>query len=59
MKVVKFAEGDPRLATLVEAIMDLVKKRGDGLPLPSVLGCMDLAKEFILSEALEKIRSQV
>ena len=39
--------GDPRLSELLQAIVDTVYERGDGIPVAAILGCLDLAKDAI------------
>lgn len=54
MKVTELFEGDPRCASLLEAVLDTVYERGDKLPLPSVLGVLEMAKLLILEAQNKK-----
>lgn len=49
--------GDARLENLLQAVIDLLHERGEGLPIPSLLGVLDLAKDYL--KAPEIPRSKV
>jgi len=44
---IKLFEGDKRLETLYEAIEAVVYERGKGLPIPAILGTLELVKQGI------------
>lgn len=52
-KVMKLFSGDQRLETLFDAVMETLYERGKGLPLPSVLGVLDLVRDQIKEDAKE------
>lgn len=45
-------EGDKRCAALLTALEETLYERGKGIPLPSVLGVIDLLKISMLENAL-------
>lgn len=49
---VLFNGGDPRLAALLEAILAVTYERGNDIPVPSILGVLDLVKLEITNNAL-------
>lgn len=51
--VEKLYEGDQRLQSLTDAIVDVLHERGEGLPIPSIIGSLEIAKQYIMTEALE------
>jgi hypothetical protein len=51
--VEKLFDGDKRCGVLTESIIDVIYERGNGLPIPSILGCIELAKMQIINEAVE------
>ncbi len=46
--VVNMFVGDERFSSLTVAILDTVYERGTGLPLPAVIGCLEIVKAQIL-----------
>lgn len=50
--VEKLFIGDPRGEVIVQAIVDLLHERADGMPIPMILGLLDIAKQQILEDAL-------
>lgn len=52
-KIIKLHIGDQRLESLIQAVVDTLHERGGGLPIPSILGVLDLVKDYIKSEAAE------
>lgn len=53
--VEKLFPGDERLATLLDAILEIIWERGQGLPFPAVLGVLELVKDNIKSTQAEDI----
>lgn len=51
MSVEKLFEGDQRCEVLLEAVLTTVYERGKGLPIPSVIGILELAKLSIIKDA--------
>jgi hypothetical protein len=55
--VVSLFDGDPRAHTLFEALKDVVYERGKGMPVPTVLGVLEILKSDIThSEFCEACR---
>lgn len=50
-KTINLFDGDMRCETLLSALLDLIYERGNGLPMPSVIGVIELLK-------LELIKNQ-
>ncbi len=48
--VVKLFEGDQRCEAIVKHIMDLLYKEAAGMPMPTILGMLELAKIQIMEE---------
>ncbi len=48
-------EGDKRLETLLDALLEVVYERGNGLPTPSVLGVVKLLEHEIITNAMEAV----
>ena len=53
VKIEKLFEGDPRLQSLTDAIKELIYERGVGLPVPAIIGVIEMVKLEILDEAKE------
>lgn len=51
MSVTKLFEGDQRCESLLDAVLATLYERGKGLPIPSVLGVLELAKQQIIEDA--------
>lgn len=51
----KLFPGDERLATLLDAILDIIWERGQGLPFAAVLGVLELVKDNIKQTQHETI----
>lgn len=51
--VIELYTGDKRLESLHLAIIALIYERGDGLPLPAVIGVIRLVELDILADAKE------
>ena len=47
MTVEKLFIGDPRCEALLEAVLSVLYERGDGMPIPAVLGVLELAKDSV------------
>lgn len=47
-------EGDMRLGTLAEAIMELITERGEGLPLPGIIGTLELVKVSLIEHCRDE-----
>jgi hypothetical protein len=45
--------GDARAVTLLDALYDVLQERGNGIPIPTVIGVIELLKTMVLSEALD------
>lgn len=45
-----FSGADPRAASLVRAILATISERGDGMPFPTILGCIRLAELQLVSD---------
>lgn len=46
-------EGDPRCEIIVEHVIDLLYERARGMPIPSIIGVLELVKLQIIKEAEE------
>lgn len=44
-------EGDMRYETLLQALCDTVYERGKGLPVPGIIGVLEILKIKIMEEA--------
>lgn len=51
--VEKLFEGDPRAEVVLDALLELLYERADGMPIPQVLGVLELAKHTIIQQAIE------
>lgn len=49
-KVTKLFAGDARNVALIDALFETIKERGDGLPIPAIIGCLELVKMQVLTE---------
>ena len=49
-KIEKLFNGDKRCENILEHIMDLLHKEADGMPIPAILGILELTKVEILKE---------
>jgi hypothetical protein len=52
--IVKLYIGDKKAETLLDAVLDTVYERGDGMPIPTILGVLDLVKIHIINTETEK-----
>ncbi len=48
MNVVNLPVGDNRVGDFCQKLLDFIRSEGDGLPYPSILGCIDIAKQEIM-----------
>lgn len=55
MTVEKLFEGDMRLGNLCDAILDMLYERGDGIPFPAILGCLEIVKAKLIETQNEKL----
>ena len=55
MDVINLPYGDNRVANFVVDLIDFIRERGDGLPYPSVLGAIDIAKAEIMRKQEEQV----
>lgn len=44
MSITKLYQGDQITANLTKAVCDLIMERGEGLPLPAILGMLEIIK---------------
>jgi hypothetical protein len=51
MTVVRLYEGDARAEALETAVLATVYRRGEGLPLPLVLGVLRLVEQRLIEDA--------
>ena len=49
-KVNKLFEGDPRCEQLLNALEELIYERGGGVPIPLIIGVLELLKLKILED---------
>lgn len=42
--------GDQRLETLYQALKTIIYERGEGLPVPAIVGCIELVKLDVIGE---------
>lgn len=49
-KVTKLFAGDARNVALIDALFETIKERGEGVPIPSIIGCLELVKMQVLTE---------
>ena len=49
--VVSLHTGDQRLQTLLDALAEVLYERGQGLPLPSILGIIRLLEHEVIENA--------
>mgnify|MGYP001809780850 CR=1 FL=1 len=50
-KVISLHYGDKRCATLFEALHDVLHERGEGIPVPAIVGVLELLKVQVISDA--------
>ena len=50
MVVEKLFEGDERMETLLQSVKEEIYKRGVGIPIPSIIGVLEIIKMEILKE---------
>ena len=50
MTTIKLFQGDMRCETLFQALKDVIYERGDSLPVPSIVGVIELVKLEIIQE---------
>lgn len=48
--VIKLHEGDERCETLLQALKDLIYERAIGMPMPLIIGTIELMKHEIIKE---------
>lgn len=49
-KITKLHAGDARNVTLIDQLFETIKDFGGGLPIPSIIGCLELVKMQVLTE---------
>lgn len=49
-KVVNLFAGDTRCVALIDQLFEAIKERGPGLPIPSIIGCLELVKMQLLTD---------
>ena len=49
-KVTSLFKGDGRNVVLIDQLFETIKEYGGGLPLPSIIGCLELVKMQVLTE---------
>ena len=54
MNIIKLHEGDQHSQTLTDAVLEVLYERGEGVPIPSILGVLELVKLHIVNETLEE-----
>lgn len=50
-KVIPLFAGDRRCQTLLDALSEVLYERGQGVPVPSVLGILELLKLDVIEDA--------
>lgn len=50
-QVTDLFQGDPRCEQLLTALQQVLDERGTGLPIPAVLGTIDILKEVVMQDA--------
>ncbi len=53
MKIEKLFEGEKRCETLLDAILEVIYERGEGLPIPQIIGVIELCKHSIIKKVEE------
>lgn len=48
MNIVNFPSGDIRVADFYVELIDFIRNKGDGLPYPSIIGSIEMAKQEIM-----------
>lgn len=48
--LIKIAEGDQRLGNPAQAILDMIHKRTDGMPFPSVRGVLQIVEHTLIED---------
>lgn len=49
----KLFVGDPRLESITDEVLEVIYNRCNGMPIPTVLGILDIAKVEIMQTTLE------
>lgn len=52
--IVKLYEGNQKLETAADALLEVIYERLDGEPIPTVLGVLELVKADVLQNAMEE-----
>jgi hypothetical protein len=50
-----FGGGDERCTTLCDALLDTIRERGRGLPLPSVIGVLRIVEHHLIAAHLDEV----
>lgn len=53
-KTTQLYEGDAQCGTLLEALQDLLRERAYDMPLPSVLGVLDILKHTMIARICDE-----
>ncbi len=53
-EVVKLFPGDKAAETLTMAILELLYDRGDGMPIPTILGVLEIVKDVVKASAYDE-----
>jgi hypothetical protein len=53
MTVERLFNGEKRYETILDAILEIVYERGEGLPIPTIIGILELCKCQIINKAIE------
>lgn len=48
-KIVNLPSGDNRAGEFTEKLLNFIREEGYGLPFPTVLGCVDMAKHDLIT----------
>lgn len=49
-KVTMLFAGDARNVALIDQLFETIKEFGGGLPIPAIIGCLELVKMQVLTE---------
>lgn len=49
-KVIKLFAGDTRCVALIDQLFETIKDYGGGVPIPSIIGCLELVKMQVLTD---------
>lgn len=52
--MVKLFPGDKAAETLTMAILELLYDRGDGMPIPTILGVLEIVKDVVKASAYDE-----